>query len=397
MQRWVFFKWRYFKFSKSVVESCRSAIIHYNVRSLRLISLAAALLLTIFSFFPLLIEQELHKFFIYLAAAVFELGVYGYTRWIYAKRRFNRGPVTAGFLLFFICIIAFGIYIGVISLPNSQAVNFMVFLIGIQIIFVLDPLWELVLNAAVVTVFSYLAIRIKPLGIWQTDVTNAVFAALGGMILSWHMSRVVIKEMRTAQRLKAERDRFEAASIQDELTGLGNRRDFLHRVDFYINACQRVRQTVCIIMMDVDHFKLYNDFYGHPQGDQVLKAIGGVLSRLMVEEKVFAARVGGEEFIVLWTENRLSEAQRLALKLRQMVIDLQIPHEKSPVAPYITASFGLYVLRGGSTDTAEELYERADKALYEAKNHGRNCVMLIDSADTPFRRVVREDDRPELE
>jgi diguanylate cyclase (GGDEF)-like protein len=269
----------------------------------------------------------------------------------------------------------------------------MVFLIGIQVIFILDPLWELVLNVVVMTIFSYLVIRIKPVGIWQDDVANAAFASLGGMFFSWHMSRVVIKEMRIARRLEKERNRFEAESILDELTGLGNRRDYLHRVDFYVTACQRVRQTVCVIMMDVDHFKLYNDFYGHLKGDQVLKALGGVLARLMAEEKAFAARVGGEEFIVLWTENRLSEAQRLTLKLRQMVIDLQIPHEKSPVAPYITASFGLYFLRGGSPDTAEELYERADQALYEAKHQGRNCIMLIDSADNPFRRIIQEDER----
>jgi diguanylate cyclase (GGDEF)-like protein len=130
-----------------------------------------------------------------------------------------------------------------------------------------------------------------------------------------------------------------------------------------------VRQTLCIIMMDVDHFKAYNDYYGHLKGDQVLKAMGSVLSRLMAEEKVFAARIGGEEFIVLWTENRLSEAERLTLKLRQMILDLHIPHAKSPVAPSVTASFGLFFLRGDSARlaspmTAEELYEQADKALY---------------------------------
>ncbi|GHT95494.1 hypothetical protein FACS1894141_4200 [Spirochaetia bacterium] len=396
MQEWVLFsRWRYFKFSKGAVESCRGSIVRYNARTLRLISLISALLLALFSFFPLLIEKEFPKFIFYLAAAVFELGVYGYTRWIYAQRCFKRVPVAVGFVLFFSSIIAFGIYIGVIAHPDGQAVNLMVFLIGIQIIFVLDPLWDLVLNVVVMTIFSYLAIRIKPPMVWQLDVTNAAFASLGGMIVSWHIGQVIVKEMRTAQRLEAERDRFEAASTHDELTGLSNRRDYLNWVDFYITACQRVRQSVCVIMMDIDHFKLYNDFYGHPKGDQVLKAMGNVLSQLMAEEKIFAARVGGEEFIILWTENRLSEAQRLALKLRQMIIDLQIPHEKSPVAPYITASFGLYFLRGGSPDTAEELYERADRALYEAKRQGRNCIMLIDSADKPFRRIVQADMRIE--
>ncbi|GHT46402.1 hypothetical protein AGMMS49936_05270 [Endomicrobiia bacterium] len=306
------------------------------------------------------------------------------------------------FLLFFSCAIAFGIYIGVITQPEKQAVNFMVFLICTQIIFVADPLLGLVINAAVLLVFSSITFRVKDLSHWQIDMVNALFASVGGIIFNWYMSYVVVKEMLTARRLEEERNRFEVESIRDDLTGLSNHRDFFQRLDLYIAAARRVRQTLCIIMMDVDHFKAYNDFYGHLKGDQVLKAIGGVLSRLTMEEKVFTARVGGEEFIVLWTENRLSEAQHLALKLRQMIIDLQIPHVKSRAAPYITASFGLYVLRG-STDTApaeanitaEELYEYADQALYEAKKQGRDRIILLDSADKTLRQIVRVDKRTE--
>ncbi|GHT63347.1 hypothetical protein FACS1894110_00950 [Spirochaetia bacterium] len=365
----------------------------YNIRSLRITCLIVSLLLVIFSLFPLLIEKKTLKFIVYLIAAAFELGVYGYTRYL-QRKELKRVPIAVGFLLFFSCIMLF-FYIGVIARPESQAVNFMVFFICAQLVFMIDPLWNMVLNVVVVIIFSSWTFRIKSPAVWQFDMENVVIASLGGMIFSWQMSHAVIKEMISARRLAAERNRFEAESIRDDLTGLSNRRGFLHEVDFYINACQHVHQTVCVIMMDVDHFKFYNDYYGHPKGDQVLKAIGGVLSRLMAEEKVFAARVGGEEFIILWTENRLSEAQRLVLKLHQMIIDLQIPHEKSPAAPYITASLGLYFLRGGSEDTAEELYAQADRALYEAKNRGRNCIMLLDSADKTLRQVIRADERTE--
>jgi diguanylate cyclase (GGDEF)-like protein len=140
-------------------------------------------------------------------------------------------------------------------------------------------------------------------------------------------------------------------------------------------------------MMDVDFFKCYNDHYGHSKGDFVLRSIGMALQSLIDEERVFAARVGGEEFIVLWTENRISEAERVALKLRQKIIDLRIPHEKSSVAPYVTASLGMYILRGGSSDSVEDFYNNADAALYEAKNRGRNRIMLMDSADKTLRPV----------
>jgi diguanylate cyclase (GGDEF)-like protein len=137
----------------------------------------------------------------------------------------------------------------------------------------------------------------------------------------------------------------------------------------------------------VDFFKLYNDTYLHIKGDEVLKAIGQVLRELSESEHVFAARVGGEEFIVLWTENRIAEAKRVARKLRQNIINLQIPHATSPVAPHVTVSIGLYVMRGGAQDTSEELYGNADKALYRAKELGRDRIVIHDSGDGSFQEV----------
>jgi diguanylate cyclase (GGDEF)-like protein len=133
-------------------------------------------------------------------------------------------------------------------------------------------------------------------------------------------------------------------------------------------------------MLDVDFFKTYNDYYGHPAGDDVLRAVGGVLKQFSVDENVFVARVGGEEFLAIWTENRVTEAERLALKLRQNIIDLNIPHIKSAIAPYVTASIGLYIMRGGAEDTATQLYQNVDLALYKAKESGRNCIVALDSS-----------------
>jgi diguanylate cyclase (GGDEF)-like protein len=218
-------------------------------------------------------------------------------------------------------------------------------------------------------------------------VINVIIAVLAGITFSWFMSYTMIREMIAANRISRDRDRFREESVRDELTGLSNRREYQNVVRFYITTGQHVRQTVCAIMLDVDFFKNYNDHYGHQQGDEVLKAIGRVLKQLINEEKVFAARVGGEEFIVLWTENRIAEAERVAIKLLHMIVGLQIPHERSSVSPYLTASLGLYILRGGCDDTAEDLYREADCALYEAKARGRNCIMLRDSADRSLRKV----------
>jgi diguanylate cyclase (GGDEF)-like protein len=224
---------------------------------------------------------------------------------------------------------------------------------------------------------------------WRLDMVNITCAFGIAVTFTWIANHRVLGEMIGKRLLEEERNRFHEDSIRDQLTGLGNRRNFEQSVDFYTSVCRQVHQTVCVIMMDVDFFKMYNDFYGHPEGDEVLKALGRVLRNLAETERAFTARVGGEEFIVLWTENRLIEAMRVARKLRQDIIDLHIPHEMSSAAPYVTVSIGLYVMRGGSQDSSEELYKNADTALYRAKALGRDRIVLHDSADGSFREVER--------
>jgi len=377
--------WR--SFTKDALESCREDILKHNAQSLMIISIVAGIMIGIFSFFPLVVEKQADKLVVYICAAAFEFLVFLYTGYVCKHEKYTSFLINAGFLVSFITLMAFGIYLGIIKRPEQHASVFFVFFVCAQIVFVSGFLWSLLLNIVTVLVFSILAIVFKPFEIWASDVANVIITALAGMIFTRYMSYTVIREMLATRRLEIERNRFREESIKDELTGLSNRRDYLHAVDFYISVCQHVHQSVCAIMMDVDYFKKYNDHYGHPKGDIVLQSIGKVLQTLIEEERVFAARVGGEEFIILWTENRMAEAERVAVKLRQMIIDLQIPHVKSSVAPYITASLGMYILRGGTTDTTEALYNNADMALYEAKKRGRNCIWLRDSADKILRPV----------
>jgi diguanylate cyclase (GGDEF)-like protein len=373
--------WRYYTFPKEAVESCQDDILRHNAQSLKIISLVTGILVGLFSVFPLLVEKQPGKFTVYIVIGVVELLVYVFAGHLCKHKIYTPIRVNLGFLVFFITLMTLGMYIGVFTQPEQHAVNFMVFLVCSQVIFVLRPLYTVLLNLITVTVFSFFAITMKSETLWRFDVSNAAAAAVIGIAFSWYLSHVVIKEMLASRRLEIERNYFRDESMKDELTGLSNRREYLNVANYYISISRHVHQTVCAIMLDVDFFKNYNDFYGHQQGDEVLKALGKVLHQLAAEENVFAARVGGEEFLVLWTENRIDEAKRVAVKLRQMILDLNIPHEKSAAAPCVTASLGLYVLRGGSPGTADDLYREADAALYEAKARGRNCIILRDSAE----------------
>jgi diguanylate cyclase (GGDEF)-like protein len=260
--------------------------------------------------------------------------------------------------------------------------RFLIFFVVFQIIFIFD--FIVVFLANVILAVFFLCFSRQYAQLFEhvpLEIAHMGYVSATAMAFAWVSSRRLISEM-------VIRNRYHQESVRDLLTGLGNRRNFEQSVGFYTSVCRRIHQTVCVIMLDVDFFKRYNDTYLHVKGDEVLKAIGRVLKELSESEHVFAARVGGEEFIVLWTENRIAEAKRVARKLRQNVIDLQIPHKTSPVAPYVTVSIGLYIMRGGSQDTSEEFYQKADMALYRAKELGRDRIVLYDSADETFREVL---------
>jgi len=166
-------------------------------------------------------------------------------------------------------------------------------------------------------------------------------------------------------------------SITDELTGLYNQRFFYATLAREIEAAKRYGQSLCLLMLDLDRFKLFNDTYGHIEGDRVLKACGLDL-RAQVRTTDLACRYGGEEFVVLLPRTFLEEACRVAERVRQgakaLVFDPIPPGGDRPVRASISVSLGVAEYRGGLS--AEDLVRRADRALYAAKEAGRDRVAV---------------------
>jgi diguanylate cyclase (GGDEF)-like protein len=372
-------KWRHYSFPSDALLSCIPQIRSHNIRLLKLTSLLAVILLIAFSFFPIFIDKNLLDFFMFLGVVAIQVGIFICANHQHKKPEQAKNDIFFVYCILFFSMLFFGIFVAVQTAYTVPAINFYVMLVLTQMLFIFDPIRTLLLNLVVLGLLFAFCLRFTPAYFLRVYLVNGTIAAAVGLTFSWYASYFMIREILTAKKLEEERSKFKEQSIKDELTGLSNRRDFLNAVTFYTSVCQHVHQSVCVIMMDVDHFKNYNDFYGHAQGDLVLKSIGDVLKKLVQEKMVFAARVGGEEFIILWTENRLNEAEYFALKLKEMINDLQIPHAKSDAALHVTASYGLYFLRGGSMETVDELYEKAEQALYEAKKRGRNCIVLVDS------------------
>jgi len=174
---------------------------------------------------------------------------------------------------------------------------------------------------------------------------------------------------------KANRE-LQRLSVLDDLTQVANRRRFDAAIDEEWQRLSRERASLALIFCDIDYFKLYNDTYGHQAGDDCLRAVADTINANCQRPGDFVARYGGEEFIVTLPNTEVEGAVHLAEDIREAIERLKIPHPQSRVSEYITLSLGVSSVFPSALTTPESLIEAADKALYEAKNQGRNRTVL---------------------
>jgi diguanylate cyclase (GGDEF)-like protein/PAS domain S-box-containing protein len=176
-------------------------------------------------------------------------------------------------------------------------------------------------------------------------------------------------------RLRAE---LHTLAVRDPLTGLHNRRHLTDHLPRAIANARRARTSVSVLLADVDHFKQFNDRFGHDAGDRVLKAVGGAMARSLREGDV-AFRYGGEEFVAVLSDCMPEDAMRWAERLRSAIADASAQADPERKMPRITCSVGVASFPADGA-TASQLLEAADRALYAAKDAGRNCVRILKAA-----------------
>lgn len=168
---------------------------------------------------------------------------------------------------------------------------------------------------------------------------------------------------------------YRRLAIHDTLTGLSNRNHFQAMMELLIRQAERERKPITVMLIDVDHFKAYNDRYGHVAGDECLRRIGSWLSIGWRRQHDLRARIGGEEFVAVWTGIEAGEIAEYAGDLREGIARLDITHEQSPMTGVVTASAGLIHGIPGPRSSADSLMRAADALLYAAKEAGRNRMM----------------------
>ena len=168
---------------------------------------------------------------------------------------------------------------------------------------------------------------------------------------------------------------IEELSITDELTKIYNRRFFNIKIEEEINRAKRDKKELCLIILDIDFFKQYNDTYGHQEGDIVLKSVANVLKNKTNRADDFAFRVGGEEFVII-THIEKDKVLNYANSIKDDIENLKIEHSGNKASKYVTISLGVVCKNAIEINSSEELYKQADINLYEAKRSGRNCVVI---------------------
>jgi diguanylate cyclase (GGDEF)-like protein len=210
----------------------------------------------------------------------------------------------------------------------------------------------------------------------------------------------LLTRVRSALHLKAEMDKrkqheaellelnckleemnreLQLLSSRDALTGIANRRCF---DEFMMREWARAYRNpapVSVIMIDLDYFKGYNDTYGHLAGDECLSKVAEILGTVLKRQTDILARYGGEEFIAILPGTELSGAAKLAEEMRTVVAGLAIPHKSSAVSRHVTISLGIACMVPDKQNAAKLLIEAADRGLYQAKQHGRNRIGIMNS------------------
>jgi len=177
-------------------------------------------------------------------------------------------------------------------------------------------------------------------------------------------------------------DRLAILAIEDGLTGLANRRRFDEQLEEEWARAYRERTCLALLMIDIDHFKAYNDAYGHPAGDACLRVVTRIMAAEARRATDVTARYGGEEFAMLLPNTDAAGCARIGERIRRAILEAGIPHAVNLPSGLVTASLGGAICQpaGERSATSASLVEAADRALYAAKDGGRNRLVMAAQA-----------------
>ena len=374
--------WRYLGHDRDTVLRYRAETDRANLRTLRNMSLLAlGLTALMFAIYGVLLHQPL-RVAILAGLAAFWIILYFYIDEL--LRGVSVGAVRgANSLIYLVSVMLYigGILSGSLMSRGELGVLSIWMFLLVQIAFDISPLQNLLTVIPYAAMFLIISRQSKSLDRWYTDLMYTIISVTVGLVISYHQSKLALNNIIAQSNLQKANFTLYHTATTDELTGLMNRRMLFDRYDTIVRECESTKSCMACIVLDIDDYKQYNDSYGHPEGDQLLRRIGGVLRGFSSDHNIDIGRIGGEEFLAVWQEDDLHRCERMAEALRCAIEQMEIPHNSATDHDRVTMSVGLCILPGNQAQSA---YVYADKALYRAKDAGKNCACRYDVETTRY-------------
>lgn len=378
-------RWRYLGYDRNVIQRYRAETDRTNLLTLkRMCVLTLAVFDVLVIFYGTVLGQKDRVLAIVVAFA-FVLFLYTYTGNL--LRSIPAGPIRgARSLVYLISVVMYicGILSGALLSKDELGVLPVWMFLLVQISFDLPP----VQNALTVIPFAGLFLVVgsmtKTPQHWQFDVLYTILSVSVGLFISYHQAHLALENIIAKSNLQKANFALYHTATTDELTGLMNRRMLFDRYDLVLGECDENKRSIACAVLDIDDYKQFNDTYGHPAGDELLRRIGAALRAYQAKTGIDIGRIGGEEFLAVWPEESTERCERVAEDLRGEIERMDIPHTGAAGHGRVTLSVGLCLLPNG---LAQSAYFYADKALYRAKDAGKNCCCRYDPADATYRFV----------
>lgn len=330
---------------------------YWRVRLINIYLVLASLVFALFALFNLFVSGLYANAMIEIVGLIFVLAIIVYYRFS------GRVEVTSTLVVLNVVIVSFAI---VVAAPKDYGAIYWSIFVPIYSLFLLGRK-----KGMVYTVVYYAALIAYLISLLGQEITfhqlitfSSITLVLVAGLYYYELTRVDAYSL------------IERASIEDHLTGLFNRRHFTNLFDDGLRRAQRNNSAFVFFIMDVDHFKHFNDSRGHHEGDRVLRKIAEVLQQHFRRSGDEVFRLGGEEFGGILCAEQHENYLGYMEGLRQAIEDLAITHAASP-AGVVTASFGLTIVTDAAEVTPMEVYQKTDETLYRAKQKGRNRVEMV--------------------
>lgn len=306
------------------------------------------------------------------------------TAWLIVAEVIEMGMACAGYFIFskgyrsyynlyymtqYYAVTAFGLIISGFYLNvTGSTIGYIISAAGVILIPVLDGLYFKLFMGYYSVAAMVSVIMAHRAG---EDIAEVVCLCVMSWAAAAVIERCVCGREQTRIRLRAK----SISADMDPLTALANRRGLDRKAAVLWPYCARTQTNVGLIEIDIDFFKKYNDRFGHPAGDKCLKEVAHAIKNTAKRSVDITARTGGEEFIIFVQNMTEAELVEFAMKVRKSVADLKIAHAYAGVSEYVTVSMGIAYGVPGEDYAFDDMYEEADRALYKAKNSGRNCIV----------------------